>query len=60
MKVAMQIPDEMYRKVKADSAKAKPRVVDWMIVGECVTAGSDTYSCEKSLRRLDGAVVISG
>ena len=33
--------------------------VDRMIVGEYATAGSDTYSCEKSFRRLDGTVVIS-
>ena len=39
-------------------AKAKPGFVDRMIVGEYTTVGSDTYSCEKSFRRLDGAVVI--
>ena len=41
-------------------AKAKPGFVDRMIVGEYATAGSDTYSSEKSFRRLDGTVVISG
>ncbi len=41
-------------------AKAKPGFVDRMIVGEYATAGSDTYSCEKAFRRLDGTVVISG
>ena len=40
-------------------AKANPGFVDRMIVGEYTTAGNDTYSCEKSFRRLDGAVVIS-
>ncbi|MBQ2629598.1 MAG: hypothetical protein IJG13_07975 [Kiritimatiellae bacterium] len=40
-------------------AKAKPGFVDRMIVGEYAIAGSDTYSCEKSFRRLDGTVVIS-
>ena len=41
-------------------AKAKPGFVDRMIVGEYATAGRDTYSCEKSFRRLDGTVVVSG
>ena len=41
-------------------ATAKPGFVDRMIVGEYATVGSDTYSCEKSFRRLDGTVVISG
>ena len=41
-------------------AKAKPGFVDRMIVGEYAMAGSDTYSCEKSFRRLDGTVVVSG
>ena len=104
MKATIQIPDEMYREVKAKSAlegrsvrsitvmlytswlrglafsrtdgirvaesirtilespnlaKANPGFVDRMIVGEYATAGNDTYSCEKSFRRLDGAVVIS-
>ena len=40
--------------------KAKPGFVDRMIVGEYANAGNDTYSCEKSFRRLDGTVVISG
>ena len=39
--------------------KANPGFVDRMIVGEYATAGNDTYSCEKSFRRLHGAVVIS-
>ena len=41
-------------------AKANPGFVDRMIVGEYATAGSDTYSCEKSVRRLAGTVVIPG
>ena len=41
-------------------ANAKPGFVDRMIVGEYATAGNDTYSCEKSFRRLDRTVVISG
>ena len=40
-------------------ANAKTGFVDRMIVGEYATAGNDTYSCEMSFRRLDGAVVIS-
>ena len=43
-----------------DLAKAKPGFVDRMIVGDYATAGRDTYSCEKSFRRLDGTVVVSG
>ena len=41
-------------------AKANPGFVDRMIVGEYATTGSDTYSCEKSFRRLAGTVVIPG
>ena len=41
-------------------ATAKPGFVDRMIVGEYAIVGSDTYSCEKSFRKLDGTVVISG
>ena len=41
-------------------SKAKPGFVDRMIVGEYATVGADTYSCEKSFRRLDGTVVIPG
>ena len=41
-------------------AKANPGFVDRMIVGEYATAGSDTYACEKSFRRLAGTVVIPG
>lgn len=41
-------------------AKANPGFVDRMIVGEYATAGNDTYSCEKSFRRLAGTVVIPG
>jgi hypothetical protein len=40
-------------------ATAKPGFVDRMIVGEYAMVGSDTYSCEKSFRKLDGTVVIS-
>ena len=39
-------------------ARANPGFVDRMIVSEYATAGSDTYSCEKAFRRLDGTVVI--
>ena len=39
-------------------ARANPGFVDRMIVSEYATTGSDTYSCEKSFRRLDGTVVI--
>ena len=39
-------------------AKANPGFVDRMIVGEYAIAGGDTYSCEKSFRRLHGAVVV--
>ena len=39
-------------------AKANPGFVDRMIVGEYAIAGGDTYSCEKSFRRLSGAVVV--
>ena len=42
----------------ANLARANPGFVDRMIVSEYATAGSDTYSCEKSFRRLDGTVVI--
>ena len=44
----------------ANLAKANPGFVHRMIVSEYATAGSDTYSCEKSFRRLDGTVVIPG
>ena len=39
-------------------ATANPGFVDRMIVGEYAIAGSDTYSCEKSFRKLDGTVVL--
>ena len=39
-------------------ARANPGFVDRMIVSEYATTGNDTYSCEKSFRRLDGTVVI--
>ena len=42
----------------ANLARANPGFVDRMIVSEYATTGSDTYSCEKSFRRLDGTVVI--
>ena len=42
----------------ANLARANPGFVDRMIVSEYATAGNDTYSCEKSLRRLGGTVVI--
>ena len=41
-------------------ARANPGFVDRMIVGEYAIGGNDTYSCEKSFRRLQGTVVISG
>ena len=37
---------------------ANPGFVDRMIVGEYAITGSDTYSCEKSFRKLHGAVVL--
>jgi len=39
-------------------ATTNPGFVDRMIVGEYAIAGSDTYSCEKSFRKLDGTVVL--
>ncbi len=39
-------------------ARANPGFVDRMIVGEYANNGSDTYSCEKSFRRLQGTVVV--
>ena len=42
----------------ANLARANPGFVDRMIVSEYATTGNDTYSCEKSFRRLDGTVVI--
>ncbi len=42
----------------ANLARTNPGFVDRMIVSEYATTGSDTYSCEKSFRRLDGTVVI--
>ena len=42
----------------ANLARANPEFVDRMIVSEYATAGSDTYSCEKSFRRLDRTVVV--
>ena len=41
------------RKSIADSG-----FVDRMIVGEYAIGGSDTYSCEKAFRRLQGTVVV--
>ena len=41
----------------ANLVRANPGF-DRMIVSEYATAGSDTYSCEKSFRRLDGTVVV--
>ena len=42
----------------ANLAKSNPGFVDRMIVSEYTSLGSDTYSCEKSFRRLAGTVVI--
>ena len=42
----------------ANLARANPGFVDRMIVNEYATAGRDTYSCEKSFRRLDGTVFV--
>ena len=39
-------------------AMANPGFVDRMIVGEYAIVGSDTYSCEKSFRHLQGTVVV--
>ena len=39
-------------------AKANPGFVDRMIVGEYAIGGCDTYSCEKSFRRLEGTVIV--
>lgn len=36
------------------------RIISGLPEGEYATAGNDTYSCEKSFRRLAGTVVISG
>lgn len=38
-------------------AKASPGFVDRLIVDEYAINGSDTYSCEKSFRHLQGTVV---
>lgn len=39
-------------------AKANPGFVDRMIVGDYSKVANDTYSCEKSFRRLAGTIVI--
>ena len=39
-------------------AKTNPGFVDRLIVGDYAHVGSDTYSCEKSFRRLQGTVVV--
>lgn len=42
----------------ANLARSNPGFVDRMIVSEYASLGRDTYSCEKSFRRLTGTVVI--
>ena len=55
----IQMPESIKAILESTNlARANPGFVDRMIVSEYATAGSDTYSCEKSFRRLDGAVVI--
>ena len=55
----IKIPDSLKSILQsANLAKSNPGFVDRMIVSEYATTGSDTYSCEKSFRRLDGTVVI--
>ena len=55
----LQMPESIKAILESTNlARANPGFVDRMIVSEYATAGSDTYSCEKSFRRLDGTVVI--
>ena len=55
----IKIPDSLKSILQsANLAKSNPGFVDRMIVSEYASLGSDTYSCEKSFRRLTGTVVI--
>ena len=55
----IKIPDSLKAILQsANLAKSNPGFVDRMIVSEYARLGSDTYSCEKSFRRLAGTVVI--
>ena len=55
----IKIPDSLKAILQsANLAKSNPGFVDRMIVSEYASLGSDTYSCEKSFRRLAGTVVI--
>ena len=55
----IKIPDSLKSILQsANHAKSNPGFVDRMIVSEYASLGSDTYSCEKSFRRLTGTVVI--
>ena len=55
----IKIPDSLKSILQsANLAKSNPGFVDRMIVSEYASFGSDTYSCEKSFRRLAGTVVI--
>ena len=55
----IKIPDSLKAILQsANLAKSDPGFVDRMIVSEYARLGSDTYSCEKSFRRLAGTVVI--
>ena len=55
----IQIPESIKAILESTNlARANPGFVDQMIVSDYATTGSDTYSCEKSFRRLDGTVVI--
>ena len=55
----IKIPDSLKSILQsANLAKSNPGFVDRMIVSEYASLGSDTYSCEKSFRRLTGTLVI--
>ena len=55
----IKIPDSLKAILQsANLAKSNPGFVDRMIVSEYARLGRDTYSCEKSFRRLAGTVVI--
>ena len=55
----IQMPESIKAILESTNlARANPGFVDRMIVSDYATTGNDTYSCEKSFRRLDGTVVI--
>ncbi len=55
----IKIPDSLKVILQsANLAKSNPGFIDRMIVSEYASLGSDTYSCERSFRRLAGTVVI--